>query len=91
MVCIDQQTGEKTVEPLRTISEQFAGKLRFGIYLSYVGTIGGSKDRFLKTSAMVKPVINDDDISRWKDLKMNILEQFQEASKTTFKVYIVLK
>lgn len=65
MVCIDQQTGEKTVEPLRTIAEQFAGKLRFGIYLSYVGTIDGSKDRYLKTTASIKPIINDDDISRW--------------------------
>lgn len=64
MVCIDQQTGEKTVEPLRTIAEQFGGKLRFGIYLSYVGTIDGSRDRILRTSATVKPIINDDDISR---------------------------
>ncbi|XP_033215040.1 molybdenum cofactor sulfurase isoform X2 [Belonocnema kinseyi] len=34
MVCIDQTTGEKTVEPLRTLAEEFHGKLRFGIYLS---------------------------------------------------------
>ncbi|KAJ8733192.1 hypothetical protein PYW08_001490 [Mythimna loreyi] len=64
MVCIDQQTGEKTVEPLRTISEQFAGKLRFGIYLSYVGAADGSKDCQLKIYSPVKPIINDDDISR---------------------------
>ncbi|XP_035438690.2 molybdenum cofactor sulfurase isoform X1 [Spodoptera frugiperda] len=64
MVCIDQQTGEKTVEPLRTISEQFAGKLRFGIYLSYVGAADNSKDRYLKIHAPVKPIINEDDISR---------------------------
>lgn len=64
MVCIDQQTGEKTVEPLRTISEQFSGKLRFGIYLSYVGAADGSKDRFLQIYSPVKPIINDDDISR---------------------------
>ncbi|KAF9411629.1 hypothetical protein HW555_009632 [Spodoptera exigua] len=64
MVCIDQQTGEKTVEPLRTISEQFAGKLRFGIYLSYVGAADQSKDRYLKIHAPVQPIINDDDISR---------------------------
>lgn len=64
MVCIDQQTGEKTIEPLRTISEQFGGKLRFGIYLSYMGPVDGSNDRTLKIRAPVKPIINDDDISR---------------------------
>uniref|UniRef100_A0A2A4J3D5 Molybdenum cofactor sulfurase n=1 Tax=Heliothis virescens TaxID=7102 RepID=A0A2A4J3D5_HELVI len=64
MVCIDQQTGEKTVEPLRTISEQFAGKLRFGIYLTYIGAADGSNDRLLKIYSPVKPIINDDDISR---------------------------
>ncbi|XP_028170453.1 molybdenum cofactor sulfurase [Ostrinia furnacalis] len=64
MVCIDQKTGEKTVEPLRTISEQFGGKLRFGIYLSYIGPVDGSRDRLLKLNSPVKPIINDDDISR---------------------------
>ncbi|XP_026755400.2 molybdenum cofactor sulfurase [Galleria mellonella] len=64
MVCIDQQTGEKTVEPLRTISEQFAGKMRFGIYLSYMGPIDGSREHMLKINAPVKPIINDEDISR---------------------------
>ncbi|XP_076294730.1 molybdenum cofactor sulfurase isoform X1 [Lasioglossum baleicum] len=34
MICIDQTTGLKTVEPLRTLAEQFHGKLRFGIYLT---------------------------------------------------------
>ncbi|KZC08040.1 Molybdenum cofactor sulfurase 1 [Dufourea novaeangliae] len=34
MICIDQTTGIKTVEPLRTLAEQFHGKLRFGIYLT---------------------------------------------------------
>ncbi|XP_059046054.1 molybdenum cofactor sulfurase [Achroia grisella] len=67
MVCIDQQTGEKTVEPLRTISEQFAGKLCFGIYLSYIGTVDGSTDRIMKINTPIKPIINDDDISRFKD------------------------
>lgn len=33
MICIDQSTGEKTTEPLRTIGRQFQGKMRFGIYL----------------------------------------------------------
>lgn len=36
MICIDQRSGEKTVEPLRTIARQFQGKMRFGIYLSRV-------------------------------------------------------
>ncbi|KPJ10000.1 Molybdenum cofactor sulfurase [Papilio machaon] len=64
MICIDQQTGEKTAEPLRTISEQFAGKMRFGIYLSYVGPVNGMKDKALKVKSIVKPMINEDDISR---------------------------
>lgn len=64
MVCIDQHTGEKTVEPLRTISEQFNGKMKFGIYLSYLGTVNGSKDFTLKTHSAVEPVISDNDISR---------------------------
>ncbi|KYM94650.1 Molybdenum cofactor sulfurase 1 [Cyphomyrmex costatus] len=34
MICIDQTTGEKTIEPLRTLAEEFHGKLRFGIYLT---------------------------------------------------------
>lgn len=34
MICIDQSTGKKTTEPLRTISREFNGKVRFGIYLS---------------------------------------------------------
>lgn len=33
MICIDQNTGEKTLEPLRTIAKIFKGKMRFGIYL----------------------------------------------------------
>lgn len=33
MICIDQHTGEKTTEPLRTIGRIFQGKTRFGIYL----------------------------------------------------------
>ncbi|EFN72786.1 Molybdenum cofactor sulfurase [Camponotus floridanus] len=34
MICIDQTTGKKTIEPLRTLAEKFHGKLRFGIYLT---------------------------------------------------------
>jgi molybdenum cofactor sulfurtransferase len=33
MICIDQSSGEKTTEPLRTIGKLFKGKTRFGIYL----------------------------------------------------------
>lgn len=33
MICIDQSSGEKTTEPLRTISHEFRGKVKFGIYL----------------------------------------------------------
>ncbi|XP_050664307.1 molybdenum cofactor sulfurase isoform X2 [Leptidea sinapis] len=61
MVCIDQKTGEKTVEPLRTISEQFAGKLRFGIYLSYVGTVSGSNSRSIQVFSPVEPVHNQEE------------------------------
>lgn len=64
MICIDQQTGEKTVEPLRTISEQFCGKLRFGIYLSYVGAVDGSNDVTIRVNSPVKPLNDEDDISR---------------------------
>ncbi|KAJ0178824.1 hypothetical protein K1T71_005599 [Dendrolimus kikuchii] len=64
MVCIDQHTGVKTVEPLRTIAEQFGGKLRFGIYLSYIGPHGESKERSIKTNTYVKAIANDDQISR---------------------------
>lgn len=34
MICIDQSSGNKTTEPLRTIAREFHGKMRFGIYLS---------------------------------------------------------
>lgn len=33
MICIDQNTGEKTTEPLRTIAREFQGKMRFGLYM----------------------------------------------------------
>ncbi|XP_034940339.1 molybdenum cofactor sulfurase isoform X2 [Chelonus insularis] len=34
MVCVDQNTGQKTVEPLRLLAEEFHGKMKFGIYLN---------------------------------------------------------
>lgn len=58
MVCINQNTGDKTVEPLRTIAEEFGGKLRFGIYLSYIGPINGMKDRSLKINLPIKPLLS---------------------------------
>ncbi|XP_034829834.1 molybdenum cofactor sulfurase [Maniola hyperantus] len=64
MVCIDQKTGDKTVEPLRTISEEFGGKMRFGIYLSYLGPVNGCKDFILHTNSQVIPYLSDDNISR---------------------------
>lgn len=34
MICIDQETGTKTLEPLTTLAASFKGKIKFGIYLS---------------------------------------------------------
>lgn len=34
MICIDQKTGEKTSEPLKTIAKEFKGKIQFGLYMS---------------------------------------------------------
>ncbi|KAF6204231.1 hypothetical protein GE061_002571 [Apolygus lucorum] len=34
MICIDQDTGLKTKEPLTTLTAAFQGKMKFGIYLS---------------------------------------------------------
>lgn len=42
MICIDQRSGEKTTEPLRTIGRLFEGKMRFGMYFKQ---IIGDKDR----------------------------------------------
>ncbi|CAH0729350.1 unnamed protein product, partial [Brenthis ino] len=64
MVCIDQKTGEKTVEPLRTISEEFGGKLRFGIYLSYIEPSNGCKNRVLQANSIVTPFLNNENIIR---------------------------
>lgn len=38
MICIDQSTGQKTTEPLRTIGKVFKGKMKFGIYLNHSNT-----------------------------------------------------
>lgn len=34
MICIDQDTGKKTKEPLTTLASTFKGKMKFGVYLS---------------------------------------------------------
>lgn len=36
MICIDQYTGEKTAEPLKTLSKESNGRICFGMYLSCV-------------------------------------------------------
>ncbi|XP_024947071.1 molybdenum cofactor sulfurase 3 isoform X2 [Cephus cinctus] len=33
MICVDQTTSRKTVEPLRTLAKEFKGKISFGVYL----------------------------------------------------------
>jgi molybdenum cofactor sulfurtransferase len=38
MVCIDQSTGEKSVEPLRTIAAAGQGKMQFGVYFSQLSS-----------------------------------------------------
>ncbi|GLH12513.1 Molybdenum cofactor sulfurase 1 [Gryllus bimaculatus] len=37
MVCIDQETGGRSKEPLRSLSAAFHGKMRFGMYLQHQG------------------------------------------------------
>lgn len=34
MICINQRTGDKTSEPLKTIAKEFKGKIQFGLYMS---------------------------------------------------------
>ncbi|KAH0560402.1 molybdenum cofactor sulfurase 3 [Cotesia glomerata] len=36
MVCIDQKTAKKTIEPLKLIADNFNGKMKFGIYLKKI-------------------------------------------------------
>lgn len=52
MICIDQKSGDKTTEPLRTIAKLFGGQMRFGVYLEYATewSLGGreSKEVFLE-------------------------------------------
>lgn len=51
MICIDQASGEKTAEPLRTIANVFGGKMRFGVYMEYAAewpADGEEKEMFLE-------------------------------------------
>lgn len=34
IICIDQETGLKTIEPLQLLAKQFHGQIKFGIYLT---------------------------------------------------------
>lgn len=58
MICIDQSTGEKSVEPLKTLSKKFNGKISFGTYLSNTTTKYGSNlklnDSVIGTSGIIK-------------------------------------
>lgn len=33
MICINQTTAQKSAEPLKTLSTELNGKIRFGVYL----------------------------------------------------------
>lgn len=33
MICIDQTSGKKTIEPLRSLASELRGKINFGIYM----------------------------------------------------------
>lgn len=39
MICIDQVTAEKTVEPLKTLSSLSENRIRFGVYLSHENAV----------------------------------------------------
>ncbi|CAH1176408.1 unnamed protein product [Phaedon cochleariae] len=39
MICIDQETGNTSKEPLLTLSKELKGKIRFGVYLSLVDDV----------------------------------------------------
>lgn len=54
MICIDQQTGQKTSEPLRTIAREFSGKIRFGIYLSLASVPKDGAQISLKDKVIIK-------------------------------------
>ncbi|XP_066247103.1 molybdenum cofactor sulfurase 2 isoform X1 [Euwallacea similis] len=51
MICIDQQTGETSKEPLQTLSREMQGKMRFGIYLNRCHI---EIDRFIQVGSLVQ-------------------------------------
>lgn len=53
MVCIDQSTGEKSVEPLRTIAAAGQGKMQFGVYFSQI--VSETKS-FIFVGSPIKPL-----------------------------------
>ncbi|XP_065078207.1 molybdenum cofactor sulfurase 3 [Ochlerotatus camptorhynchus] len=58
MICIDQGSGIKTTEPLRTIAREFKGKMRFGVYLSHVGMLrDGSDEQWLYCNCTVQGLV----------------------------------
>lgn len=54
MICIDQNTGEKTTEPLKTIAREFQGKMRFGVYFSQVSEINDKEELLLKCGSDIQ-------------------------------------
>jgi hypothetical protein len=53
MVCIDQSTGEKTVEPLRTIAAAGQGKMQFGVYFSQINL---NQNNIILVGSPIKPL-----------------------------------
>lgn len=56
MICIDQETGEKTTEPLRTIGRIFEGKIRFGMYFKQNRTNSVADDCDLRIIKCGSPI-----------------------------------
>lgn len=54
MICIDQRTGDKTTEPLRTIAREFQGKINFGIYLNQIMDNDCVAERYISCDDYVK-------------------------------------
>uniref|UniRef100_A0A1B6ED13 MOSC domain-containing protein n=1 Tax=Clastoptera arizonana TaxID=38151 RepID=A0A1B6ED13_9HEMI len=62
MICIDQETGDRTKEPLTILSASLKGKIKFGVYLSQIDSFKYSKisigdkitSNFLKNNAFSK-------------------------------------
>ncbi|XP_055628466.1 molybdenum cofactor sulfurase 3 [Toxorhynchites rutilus septentrionalis] len=57
MICIDQTSGVKTAEPLRTIAKEFKGKMRFGVYLSNLNLRNNSGEELLYCGSTIQGLI----------------------------------